>query len=162
MCVCSAPFSVVRYADDREHAEPTDEQQHQESGPGMQLHREAAGRLGVHLHDSGQWGSAFPVSQITLFRRTCYLHLSGWGVGTGNMTPPTPPRQRTSLSVCCLQEEMTIVKIGMCVHGRTSMDCRCYLCVRHDRAVRYVAYSRIRPVDQHYSEFSYRRREIAK
>lgn len=40
-----------------EDAEPTDEQQHQESGQGMQLHREAAGRLGVHLHDPGQWGN---------------------------------------------------------------------------------------------------------
>lgn len=43
----------------REDAEPTDEQQHQESGQGMQLHREAAGRFGVHLHDPGQWGT-FP------------------------------------------------------------------------------------------------------
>lgn len=50
-------LSAVPRADDREDAEPTDEQQHPESGQGMQLHREAAGRFGVHLHDSGQWGN---------------------------------------------------------------------------------------------------------
>ena len=50
----AALLSLVPFTDDREDAEPPDEQQHQESGPGMQLHREAAGRLGVHLHDPGQ------------------------------------------------------------------------------------------------------------
>lgn len=70
-----ATFSVVPYTDTyREDAEPTDEQQHQESGQGMQLHREAAGRFGVHLHDSGQWGKTF-----TLFWRTCSWQ-GGWGV----------------------------------------------------------------------------------
>ncbi|XP_014884852.1 uncharacterized protein LOC106945583 [Poecilia latipinna] len=51
--MCCAHFSLVPFADDREDAEPTDEQQRQESGQGMQLHGEAAGRLGVHLHDPG-------------------------------------------------------------------------------------------------------------
>ena len=45
----------------REDAEPPDEQQRQEPGPGMQLHREAAGRLRVHLHDPGQWRAVFPL-----------------------------------------------------------------------------------------------------
>lgn len=57
VCMCRETFSLVPYADDRENAEPTDEQQHQESGQGMQLHCEAAGRFGVHLHDSGQLGT---------------------------------------------------------------------------------------------------------
>ncbi|MEQ2217467.1 hypothetical protein XENOCAPTIV_011310 [Xenoophorus captivus] len=49
--MCCVRFLLVPFADDRKDAEPTDEQQRQESGQGMQLHGEAAGRLGVHLHD---------------------------------------------------------------------------------------------------------------
>lgn len=67
VCMCCLPFSLVPYTDDREDAEPTDEQQHQESGQGMQLYCETAGRLGVHLHDSGQWGPTFPASKTTLW-----------------------------------------------------------------------------------------------
>lgn len=87
VCMCCVHLSVVPFADDREDAEPTNEQQHQESGQGMQLHREAAGRLGVHLHDPGQWRPTFPVSQITLLRRTCFWHVTGWRSGKVTFPP---------------------------------------------------------------------------
>lgn len=60
---------LVQFADDRKDAEQADEQQHQESGQGMQLYRETAGRLGVHLHDSGQWEPTVPVYHLVVGRR---------------------------------------------------------------------------------------------
>lgn len=60
----SSPWSTHRRIG--KDAEPTDEQQRQESGPGMQLHREAAGRLRVHLHDPGQWRPVFACCLFTL------------------------------------------------------------------------------------------------
>lgn len=47
---------VVPFTDtEQEDAEPFHEWQHQESGTRIQLYREAAGWLGVHLHDPGQF-----------------------------------------------------------------------------------------------------------
>jgi len=75
--MCCVHLSLVPFADDREDAEPTDEQQHQESGQGMQLHCETAGRFGVHLHDSGQWGTTFPFSNYHLIVEDVFLSRSG-------------------------------------------------------------------------------------
>lgn len=131
--MCCAPFSLVPYTDDREDAEQTDEQQHQESGQGMQLHCEAAGRFGVHLHDSGQWGPAFPVSQITLCCRACYWRATGWWSGRFRLLFPV------SLPVILLLTEHILIKgaviqlhkhFSVCfafiARRLSSMGCRCF------------------------------------